>query len=339
MSQCASNPTPFPSVPSIATGSPTRPFPPIGCNGDGRTELLDDLRADGHDFVSFRHPVEISYPEKAIRRQVCFSGMAVETVTVTEPGRIGFRYQGRLHLLVLFEAGVRKNGRTFVEGVPASALRNCARKFVLVPAGHEYSDWHEISRPLRLAWFYFDPTMPAMLPRRGGSRLVPRTFFEHVGMWNTAIKLKELIDSPCNSNREYCEALEIVLAYDLAQFACGPRRSQVPVRGGLTGWQQQLLSDYIAAHLAQHISLTTLAGLVRLSPHHFCRAFKQSFGRPPHRFHMQLRVERAREMLADPSLSVTEIAFTLGFCGPSGLATCFRRLTGASPREYRRSMD
>jgi hypothetical protein len=43
-------------------------------------------------------------------------------------------------------------------------------------------------------------------------------------------------------------------------------------------------ADYIEGHLAEHISLATLAQLVRLSPHYFCRAFKQSFGLPPHRY-------------------------------------------------------
>ena len=52
------------------------------------------------------------------------------------------------------------------------------------------------------------------------------------------------------------------------------------VRGGLAAWQQRVVTDYVEEHLAEQIPLATLAGLARLSPYHFSRAFKQSFGVP-----------------------------------------------------------
>ena len=59
--------------------------------------------------------------------------------------------------------------------------------------------------------------------------------------------------------------------------------------------------------------LATLAGLARLSTYYFCRAFKQSFGVPPHRYHTSRRIEQAKVMLAARKHSVTEIGLTLGF--------------------------
>ena len=55
---------------------------------------------------------------------------------------------------------------------------------------------------------------------------------------------------------------------------------------------------YIEEHLAEQIPLKTLAQLVRLSPCYFCRAFKQSFGVPPHRYHSARRIEQAKALLA-----------------------------------------
>jgi len=52
-------------------------------------------------------------------------------------------------------------------------------------------------------------------------------------------------------------------------------------RGGLTGLQQKRVSDFIEEHLARDVKLSELAALVDLSPYHFARAFKQSFGIPP----------------------------------------------------------
>jgi AraC-like DNA-binding protein len=64
--------------------------------------------------------------------------------------------------------------------------------------------------------------------------------------------------------------------------------------------------------------VATLAGLAQLSPYHFSRAFRQSFGMPPHRYHINRRIERAKCLLANFSLSITEIGQRLGF-------KCFRR--------------
>jgi AraC family transcriptional regulator len=78
---------------------------------------------------------------------------------------------------------------------------------------------------------------------------------------------------------------------------------------------------------------------VHLSPYHFSRAFKQSFGLPPHRYHMSRRVEAAKNLLGGTATPVTEIALQLGFSEASSLSAGFRRLTGVSPSEYRRALS
>jgi AraC family transcriptional regulator len=68
-----------------------------------------------------------------------------------------------------------------------------------------------------------------------------------------------------------------------------------------------------------------LAQLARLSPHYFCRAFKQSFSLPPHRYHSMRRIEHAKMMLASSNTSVTEIGLRLGFSETSSFSTAFAR--------------
>lgn len=58
------------------------------------------------------------------------------------------------------------------------------------------------------------------------------------------------------------------------------------------------------------------------------RAFKQSFTVPPHRYHTGRRIERAKELLANPTLPVTNIAFSVGFSETGSFRAAFRRLTG-----------
>jgi AraC family transcriptional regulator len=110
------------------------------------------------------------------------------------------------------------------------------------------------------------------------------------------------------------------------------------VKGGLALYHQRIVNAYIEEHLSEPISLATLAQLAHLSPYHFCRAFKQSFGMPPHRYHASRRIERAKCMLAKRSLSVTEIGLELGFCETSSFCSAFRKATGQSPTGYRRTL-
>jgi AraC family transcriptional regulator len=111
------------------------------------------------------------------------------------------------------------------------------------------------------------------------------------------------------------------------------------LRGGLAGWQKKKVSDYIEDHLDEEISLQELADVAELSRYHFARAFKQSFGIPPHRYHMSRRMERAKTLLEVPARSVTEVGMMLGFAETSSFTTSFRRSVGLTPSDYRRSVS
>ena len=108
-------------------------------------------------------------------------------------------------------------------------------------------------------------------------------------------------------------------------------------RGGLAAWQKRVVAEYIELHLAGKIALSELAQLAHLSPFHFARAFKQSFGQPPHRYHLMRRIEGAKTCLAKTATSVTAIGMTLGFSDTSAFTATFRKLTGLTPTGYRRT--
>ena len=284
--------------------------------------------------VSIKAAVSVLPSEAVVRRRAAWRGMAAETVTVTEHGRVEFRFRAPVHLLVMLEAGARSDGLTFVEGLPAADLRNYQRKLIFVPAGHEFVDWQETRCLPRLAFFYFERNA---LPLDVTTSVGPRLFFEDPELWKTAVKLKSLIESPYLNDRSYCEALGVVLAHDLARLVSGARRPERQARGGLAGWQQQTVVKYIDERLAEHVPLATLAGLVRLSTFHFSRAFKQSFGVPPHRFHSHRRIERAKALLTNREVSVTEVGMALGFSSASSFTMAFRKVAGTTPSDYRRS--
>jgi AraC family transcriptional regulator len=283
--------------------------------------------------------VEILPAEAVSRRGLSWPRMAGEIVRATRRGRIHFRFCARVHLLAIYERSVREAGETFVQGLPRSTLRDCGRKLVFVPAGHEYLDWHE---PRTLPWvtfFYFSPDQLASGPEPGPSShsLTPRLFFQDGAVWHTAAKLRSLIDGG-GSDRFYMEALGTVLAHELMRPATGPDSADAPPHGCLAAWQRRKACDYIEEHLAEPISLATLAQLVRLSPNYFCRAFSHSLGMPPQRYHTTRRIERAKALLARRGASVTDVGFSAGYSETSAFSAAFRRVTGLSPSTYRRSM-
>ncbi|MGY5452351.1 helix-turn-helix transcriptional regulator [Agarivorans sp. MS3-6] len=105
--------------------------------------------------------------------------------------------------------------------------------------------------------------------------------------------------------------------------------------GGLAPFQLQRCKDYIEAHLADNISLHQLAQLVDLSDYHFARMFKQSSGYSPHQYLSIRRIDYAKQLLGKPALSLTEIAYHVGFSSQAHFSARFKQLTGFSPKAYR----
>jgi AraC family transcriptional regulator len=279
-------------------------------------------------------------PSDAVtRRRLAWDGMTIEVVQAIGHEKVEIRFRAPVHLLVAYEEGVRGNGETLIEGLPSSTLRDVKCKLAFVPAGHEYREWQEPRTRGRIVYFYFDPAKMPIDPGAGAADtpLAPRLFFEDKALWDTAVKLGRLIESG-SEDRDYCEALGAVLAHELVRRSAGTRRVEPPARGGLAAWQQRIVSAYIEEHIAEQIPLATLAHLVRLSTYHFCRAFKRSFGVPPHRYHNARRIEHAKTLLAQPTWSVTEIALKVGFSETSSFTGAFRKATGTTPTAYRRSL-
>lgn len=106
--------------------------------------------------------------------------------------------------------------------------------------------------------------------------------------------------------------------------------------GGLSRRTLQHAIDYIQEHLAQALSLEAIANAVEMSQYYFARLFKQSMGIAPYQYVLQQRIERAKPLLRDSSLSIAEIARQVGFSNQSQFTIQFRKLTGTTPLNYRR---
>ena len=106
-------------------------------------------------------------------------------------------------------------------------------------------------------------------------------------------------------------------------------------RGGLSAHSLRRLNEYVADNLDQPISLADLSNVTGLSKRHFIRAFAESVGQTPHRYLVSQRIEKAKQLLVDPSSSITEIGLAVGFSNAQHFSNRFKACTGLTPSKYR----
>ena len=92
--------------------------------------------------------------------------------------------------------------------------------------------------------------------------------------------------------------------------------------------------DYMKTHLDESISVSVLADAVCMSESAFAHLFKQGAGVSPYQFLKQLRLERARDLLLDDHMSVSEAAGQVGYTSLSHFISEFKRYFGETPRSY-----
>lgn len=93
--------------------------------------------------------------------------------------------------------------------------------------------------------------------------------------------------------------------------------------------------ELIDAKYAQPLDLDELARTANFSRYHFLRAFRRVFHATPHEYLTRKRIERAKELLAESELTVTEICFEVGFESLGSFSALFHKMVGWSPSIYR----
>ncbi|MFF3172917.1 helix-turn-helix domain-containing protein [Streptomyces sp. NPDC057900] len=94
--------------------------------------------------------------------------------------------------------------------------------------------------------------------------------------------------------------------------------------------------DAMDRSYAQPLDVPALARIAHVSPAHFSRTFRATFGETPHRYLQRRRVERAMFLLRETGHSVTDICFEVGFGSTGTFSRTFGAIVGRSPRAYRK---
>lgn len=106
---------------------------------------------------------------------------------------------------------------------------------------------------------------------------------------------------------------------------------------GKTQTVVQAVKDYVALHLQEEMTREEIANLVYLNPDYLDRIFKKDMNVSVSKYIINERMRIAQELLGLTELPVSSIAAKVGYCNPSNFSSIFKKATGLSPAEYRKS--
>jgi AraC family transcriptional regulator len=172
-----------------------------------------------------------------------------------------------------------------------------------------------------------------------GSRGVRPTVGRDPLLYQLIERMNSVIDRDDVVARLLQESLTETVRLHLSDYytptAAKPRRSTPSV---LDATIQAQLTEFLADSLDSKISLATLAQLAGMSVNGFTRAFAAAFHSTPHQYVLDRRISRAKTLLTQTMLPITEITMAVGFSTPSHFATAFKSRVGVTPSEYRREL-
>jgi len=147
--------------------------------------------------------------------------------------------------------------------------------------------------------------------------------------------LKTELETGGAGGKLYAESATTLLATHLLQHYCTRSQTLPHYAGGLPKYKLREAIAYIQDHLGGEITLEAIATHLNMSQYYFCHLFKQSMGVSPYQYVLQQRINKAKQLLKQRQLAITDVALECGFANQTHFTKYFRKLTGFTPRAYR----
>jgi len=156
-------------------------------------------------------------------------------------------------------------------------------------------------------------------------------------LWPICLTCAELLNARVPGKSARVAALTQLMAAHIVEKYTTAGKTPAHL-GGLPIRHLRKIEDYIAAHLADEISIEQLAELVQLSASHFAHVFKETTGMTPLQFVTRQRITLAQQLIRETSRSLIDVGLEVGYTSPSHFAQVFRRVVGVTPTEFRNSL-
>jgi AraC-like DNA-binding protein len=172
--------------------------------------------------------------------------------------------------------------------------------------------------------------------RVGGLDYAPGVGIDEPVLRHLALALRPAFARPAEASPLFIEHVTVAVAVHVARTYGHLPKGRGRAVGGLSPWQMRLVGDLIDARLDGDITIGQLARQCGLSRSYFTQAFRRTTGITPHRWLMQRRTDKAKELLRNLETPLAEIALACGFASQSHLTRVFNAIAGATPGQWRR---
>jgi AraC family transcriptional regulator len=209
----------------------------------------------------------------------------------------------------------------------------------VVPESHD-GQW-DLSGPIEVSHVYLTSARlqscceAIISPRR--VELIARVGFEDstIASLLAMISHEALIQDGAPSRLFIDRALDLLcLQLIRGHSSVGSITLQTP-RRGLADWQIRRITAYMREQLDEDLGLDELANIVNLTRFHFCTSFRLATGTTPYKWLTAQRIERAKELLSNPHMRITDVASSVGYKTLSAFTATFRKYVGVTPSQFR----
>jgi AraC family transcriptional regulator len=241
----------------------------------------------------------------------------------------------------IFVAHQGRGLRWYKVGKQVRELRTAPRMIELVEEGQVYDHchWENVGEGGRCILVEFADADVDRLTQGDVPALRLRTehevFDERISRLSFGLAHEALHGMP--NGRIYAQGLALSLVGILACRQAGADAAPGPGVKRLGLAEQRRLIDLVFHLPGQDLSLTRLAREVNLSPYHFVRVFKATFGMTPHQYVLERRIEAATQALRlQRERPIVDIALACGFASQAHMTTLMRRAAGVTPGAIRK---
>ena len=136
-------------------------------------------------------------------------------------------------------------------------------------------------------------------------------------------------------NELYLDSLLTVFGVHLLRTYTSRGRQAVSPKGGLSAVGARRVREYLDENFARRVMVAELASVAGVSPNHFIARFARTFGMPPHRYLINLRLDLAEKLLVGGKFAIAEVAYLAGFSDQSHLTVTMSKYRGRTPKQVK----
>ncbi len=233
------------------------------------------------------------------------------------------RHSHEAYAIGVIEAGVGGNDyRGSAHYLPAGGI-------VVMNPDEVHTGYTVGDQPLSYRMLYpHSELLRGMLPERANLPYFRETYIRDENWARRLRRLHRLLETPIDTLEQQTYLIET-----LTTFASVYGATQASVTPGREPKAVKQVKEFLRANSQQNIRIDDLVQLTHLNRAYLIRTFRLAVGMPPHAYLLQVRIERAKQLLSQ-GMSIAQVAYEVGFADQSHLTRRFKSLTGITPKQY-----